>query len=87
MELDEATLSVTKHLGKQIIESVGFNLRSLQRLSFTEKLGKFFITCHKGRRKFRKTDRIVVNELEPVLIKSIDVSVIYSCFIVPITFM
>ena len=27
------------------------------------------ITCHKGRRKFRKSDHIVDNEIEPVIIK------------------
>ena len=41
----------------------------MQRLRFTEKLGKFFIKYHKGRKKFRKTDRIVLSEVEPVIIK------------------
>ena len=35
----------------------------------TKKLGKFCITCHKGRRKVRKTDHIVDNEMEPTIIK------------------
>ena len=69
LEPDEATLSATKHLGNWIIESFAFNSRSVQRLRFTEKLGKFFIKCHKGRKKFRKTDRIVLSEVEPVIIK------------------